>query len=201
MVPELRGLVVVVLCCFQRRRAQAAGGRTEGLYMRLDETKIAATRGVDWHGNDVRTLGSQWNQWESGAGTGGGKVRAYKTDEYLHGENLHTSDESQDSEEEVAEERKTLVQKKRDKEKSPGLFPAPDLESWRWTATPGRVVGLVLSGRACSGTALIFRLLSVHTGDRKWWLFVPQWLLVPTLHLLLPSLWTTTTRSMTTLMN
>jgi hypothetical protein len=128
--------------------------------MRLDEAKIAATRGVDWHGNDVRALGSQWNQWESGVGTGGAKVRAYKTDEYMHGENLHTSDESQDSEEEVPEEKKTLVQRKRDKEKSPGLFPAPELESWRWTATPGRVVGLVLSGRACSG--MIIAIFHTH---------------------------------------
>ena len=70
---------------------------------------------------------AEWNQWEAGIGTGGGKVRAYKTDEYLHGENLHSSDESGDSEHEVPEEKKTMYQRRQDMEKNPGIFPAPEV--------------------------------------------------------------------------
>lgn len=54
-------------------------------------------------------------------------MRPYKTDEYLHGENLHSSDEEKDSEEELEEDKMTLVQKKREVEKNPGIFPAPQV--------------------------------------------------------------------------
>ena len=104
-------------------------GDVGNIYTKFDEELVARTRGIDWHGNDRRILGSEWNQWEKGAGTGGGKVRAYKTDEYIHGENLHSSDESHDSEGEVPADKKTLADKRRDKEKMPGIYPAPEVSN------------------------------------------------------------------------
>lgn len=112
----------------QRRKELLAGrAGSAALHVNFDTEQLLRVRDVDWHGNDQRETGKAWNQWEAGIGTGGSKIRPYKTDEFLHGENLHTSDEEQDSEDEIPEEKMTLAQKKKAKEMNPGIFPTPEV--------------------------------------------------------------------------
>ncbi len=100
------------------------------LYSTVDYRTMQAQFNVDWHGTNTYKVGSDWNQWETGEGTGGGRVKPYSTDDYLHSLRYNrAADKAALAEEEAAEaqakakadDAKTLAEKRQEKVGAPGL--------------------------------------------------------------------------------
>ncbi len=129
----------------QRREAERTGNEMylsgkRTLYSNFDSRTLGALRNVDWHGTEEYKAGSVWNQWEQGEGTGGGRVSPHITDDYMwklrqrirHGDTMDSDEERETLDKtELTSDDRTLMQKRLEREKKPGILPAPQVATSR----------------------------------------------------------------------